>query len=120
MKDMNDLQIENYDAKEVETKKQSLLKRSTAAGSAIVLSLSLFNLAGCVPITPPIIAGGAGAWFQSCPEDECECIKCECTDADCPPIIVGGSGAWYHSHTVNEDENMNKDESANDDSTEDK
>ena len=110
---MNDLQIENYDAKEVETKKQSLVKRAAAAGGAIVLSLSLFNLTGCSP-PPPIIAGGAGAWFHSCPEDECECAECMCTDADCPPIVVGGAGAWYHSHTVNEDE------SANDESTEDK
>ena len=75
---MNDLQIENYDAKEVEVKKQSLIKRA-AAGGAIVLSLSLFNLTGCIPI----VAGGAGSWYHSCTEGECECTDCECTDDEC-------------------------------------
>ncbi|MCL2412022.1 MAG: hypothetical protein FWC97_10315 [Treponema sp.] len=77
MKDMNDLQVENYDAKEVGTKKQSLVKRAATAGGAIVL---LFNLTGC-PF--PIVAGGAGAWFHSCAVDECECDECECTDDEC-------------------------------------
>ncbi|MDR2966162.1 MAG: hypothetical protein LBU88_10365 [Treponema sp.] len=76
---MNDLHVESYDAKEVEDKKQSLIKLATVAGGAIVLSLSLFNLTGC----PPIVAGGAGAWYHSCTEDECECTECECTDDDC-------------------------------------
>ncbi|MCL2805997.1 MAG: hypothetical protein FWD26_08675 [Treponema sp.] len=76
---MKDLQIENYDAKEVETKKQSLVKRAAAAGGAVVLSLSLFNLSGCIPI----VAGGAGSWYHSCSVDECECEDCECTDDEC-------------------------------------
>ena len=83
MKDMNDLHVESYDANEVETKKQSLVKRATTAGGAIVLSLSLFNLTGCAYVEPPIVVGGAGAWFHSCPEDECECTDCECTDGEC-------------------------------------
>ena len=79
MKDMIDLHVERYDAKEVETKKQSLVKRAATASGAIVLSLSLFNLTGCIPI----VAGGAGAWFHSCNVDECECTDCECTDDEC-------------------------------------
>jgi len=77
---MNDLHIESYDAKEVETKKQSLVKSAAAAGGAIVLSLSLFNLTGCIPI----VAGGAGSWYHSCcTADECECTECECTNDEC-------------------------------------
>jgi len=73
---MKDLHVESYDANEVEIKKQSLVKRAAAAGCAIILSLSLFNLTGC-PKDPP--------------EDEEE-----------PPIVAGGAGAWYHSRTVDE------------------
>ena len=79
---MKDLHVESYDANEVETKKQSLVKRAAAAGGAVVLSLSLFNLTGCPP-RPPIDVGGAGAWFHSCPVDDCECAECECTDDEC-------------------------------------
>jgi hypothetical protein len=75
---MNDMNVESYDIKEAETKKKSLVKRAATASSAIVLSLSLFNCTGC----PPLVMGGAGAWFHSC-VDECECIECECTDNDC-------------------------------------
>ena len=77
---MKDLQVENYDVNEVETKKQSLVKRAAAAGGTIVLSLGLLNVSGC---PPPIVAGGAGAWFHSCPVDDCECAECECTDDEC-------------------------------------
>jgi len=73
---MNDLLVENYDAKEVETKKQSLVKRAAAAGGAIVLS---FSLTGC----PPLVLGGAGAWYHSCTVNECECTECECTNDEC-------------------------------------
>jgi len=45
--DMNDLRVESYDAKEVAYKKQSISKRMTVAGSAIVLTLGLFSLTGC-------------------------------------------------------------------------
>jgi len=76
---MKDLNIERYDEKEVETKKQLLIKRAEAAGGAIVLSLSLFSLAGCV-------LGGAGAWYHSCTVDECECTECECTDDECAEV----------------------------------
>ena len=100
---MDDLNVAHYDEKEVETKKQSLIKRAAVAGGAVVLSLSLFNLNGC-SFDPPIIAGGAGAWFHSCPEDECECTECECTNDECAPIVAGGAGAWYHSYTVDESE----------------
>jgi hypothetical protein len=80
---MNDLHIESYDAKELEAKKHLLAKRAAAAGGAIALSLSLFALTAC----PPIIAGGAGAWFHSCTVDECECIdECECPDNDCAEV----------------------------------
>jgi len=64
---MNDLHVESYDAKEVEIKKQSLAKRLAVAGSVIVISVGLFN--SC---------GGAGAWFNSCTVDECECTNVEC------------------------------------------
>jgi len=80
MKDMNDLYVESYDAKEVETKKQSLVKSAATAGGAIALSLSLFNLTGCIPI----VAGGAGSWYHSCcAADECKCTECECTNDEC-------------------------------------
>ena len=67
---MNDLRVENYGEKDVETKKQSIKKRAAAAGGAIVLTLGLFSLMGCDPEheperTPP---GGNGAWFCSYPE----------------------------------------------------
>jgi len=72
---MKDMQVESYDVKEVETKKQSLVNRAATAGGAIVL---LFNLTGCIPIA----AGGAGSWYHSCTE-ECECTECECTNYNC-------------------------------------
>jgi len=78
MKDMNDLHVESYDVNEVEIKKQSLVKRATAAGCAVILSLSLFNLTGCPQV--------------SSEED----------DEDEPPIVAGGAGAWYYSRTVDE------------------
>jgi len=77
---MDDLHVTHYDAKEVDTKKQSLVKRATAAGGAIVLSLSLFNLTGCLS------AGGGGAWFNSCTADECECTVCECANDECTEV----------------------------------
>ena len=80
---MNDLHVESYDAKEVEAKKQSLVKRAGVAGGAIALSLSLFNLTGC---TPPIVSGGAGAWFCSCTVDECKCTNRECTNDECKEV----------------------------------
>ena len=101
MKDMKDLQVENYDAKEVETKKMSLVKSAAAAGGAVVLSLSLFNLTGC---PPPIVAGGAGSWFHSCSVDECECADCKCTTDECRPIEAGGAGSWFHSYAVDDSE----------------
>ena len=69
---MNDLHVAHYDEKEVEAKKQSLIKRLAVAGSVIVISMGLFN--SC---------GGAGAWFISCAVEECECTECECTNNDC-------------------------------------
>jgi hypothetical protein len=65
---MNELRVEKYDAKEVAAKKSSIIKR--VAGSAIVVTLSLFSLTGCPDPDPPIVAGGAGAWFHSYPDDE--------------------------------------------------
>ena len=72
MANMNDLSVESYDANEVGAKKQSIAKRVAAAGSAVVLTLSLFSLAGCNsnPEPDPLPLGGAGAWFCSYPEDE--------------------------------------------------
>ena len=68
---MNDLRVENYDKKEVKAKKQSIAKRVTAVGGVAVLSLmGLFKLTGCPAPDPPIVVGGAGAWFYSYPEDE--------------------------------------------------
>jgi len=71
---MNDLRVESYGEKEVAVKKQSILKRVAAVGGAVVLTLGLFGLAGCVDDEerhdPPIVAGGAGAWFHSYPEYE--------------------------------------------------
>ena len=63
----------SYDEKEVETKKQSIIKRTAAAGGAIVLALGLFNFASC----DPLVMGGAGSWYHSCTEDE------ECTEDKC-------------------------------------
>ena len=69
---MNDLRAESYDANEVESKKRSIAKRAAVAGGTIALTLGLFSLAGCdrPESEPPIINGGAGAWFYSYPEDE--------------------------------------------------
>ena len=101
MENMKDLLVECYDSKEVETKKQSLIKRTGTAGGAIVIALGLFNLTGCAPFigNPPIIMGGAGSWFHSCSVDECECTDCECTEDECSPIDVGGAGTLDESES---------------------
>ena len=86
MKDIHDIHIEHYDAKEVETKKESLVKRAASAGGAVVVSLSLFGSASCFGEScSPIVAGGAGSWYHSSPSpvDECECEDCECDDCEC-------------------------------------
>ena len=41
---MDDLHVENYDEKEVTSKKRSVSKRVAVAGSAVVLTLGLFGL----------------------------------------------------------------------------
>jgi hypothetical protein len=43
---MKDLRVESYNANEVANKRQTITKRAAAAGSAAVLALGLFNLAG--------------------------------------------------------------------------
>ena len=68
---MNDLRVESYDANEVGVKKQSIAKRIVGAGSAIALTLGLFGLVGCNSDPDPLPLGGAGAWYCSCPEDDC-------------------------------------------------
>ena len=67
---MDDLRVENYDAKEVDAKKQSISRRVAVASSAVAFTLGLFSLVGCEPPSPhvqdpPIVAGGAGSWFHS-------------------------------------------------------
>ena len=76
---MDDLRVENYDAKEVAAKKRSILKRVVVAGGAIVLTLGLFSLASCVGREErveeqiyqveerelPPMPGGSGSWFVS-------------------------------------------------------
>ena len=65
---MDDLRVENYDENEVGAKKRSISKRVAVAGGAVALTLGLFSLTGCP--APPMVAGGAGAWFHSYAEDE--------------------------------------------------
>ena len=79
MKNNHDLKVESYDENEVEAKKQSIAKRVSAAGSAAVLTLGLFNFASC----EPLVNGGAGAWYHSCTEGDCECTECECKRDEC-------------------------------------
>jgi len=43
---MKDLRVERYNADEVAAKKRQISKRATAAGSAALLTLGLFNLVG--------------------------------------------------------------------------
>ena len=69
---MDDLRVESYDANDVGAKKRSLSRRVAVVGGAVALTLSLFSLTGCPAPKPdpPIVAGGAGAWFHSYAEDE--------------------------------------------------
>ena len=75
---MDDLRVENYGAEEVSAKKRSISKRVAVAGGAVVLTLALFSLTGCVEdeeriegepywveerMPPP--PGGSGSWFIS-------------------------------------------------------
>jgi len=64
---MDDLRVENYGEKEVATKKRSISKRVVVTGSAIVLTLGLFSLTGCVEDDEnyPMPVGGAGSWYVS-------------------------------------------------------
>ena len=79
---MDDLRVENYGKKDVEAKKNTLLKSVAVSSSVVALTLGLFGLTGCTdddrrtgepppPIenTPPPVVGGAGAWFVSDLED---------------------------------------------------
>jgi len=77
---MDDLSVENYDAKEVSIKREKILKRIIFTGSVIGVVLSLFGLAvlghspGSSRSAPPHqvaisdmnrLPGGGGAWFFS-------------------------------------------------------
>lgn len=78
---MDDLRVESYDAEKVVAQKQSILKRATMAGGAVVLTLGLFSLSGCVDDRErgeeqtthieereeqfPYVVGGSGSWFIS-------------------------------------------------------
>ena len=77
---MDDLRVENYEAKEVSRKEQKILKRVAFTGSVIGVVLSLFGLAVLGRSTAPSrdrpphqveigvmnrLPGGGGAWFFS-------------------------------------------------------
>ena len=62
--------MENYDEKEVEAKKQAILKRvavTGCAGCATGLVLALFGLA--LLFAPMVAVGGSGSWFISTLEE---------------------------------------------------
>ena len=63
---MNDLQVECYDTKEVEAKKQSIKKRLAITGTVIAISTGLF-----------FSCGGNGGWYCSftipCGNPSCYC-----------------------------------------------
>ena len=92
---MDDLRVENYDAKEVEAKKQSISRRVAVASSAVAFTLGLFSLVGCEPPQdPPIVAGGAGAWFHSyCEYDE-----------------YAEEDTWFYSNTDNEPDDQSEEQ----------
>ena len=75
---MDDLRVENYDEKEVVTKKRSILKRAAVVGGVIVTVLGLFGLVSCINNENrterstsqgierhPPAPGGSGSWFVS-------------------------------------------------------
>jgi len=69
---MDDLRVENYDAKEVESKKRSILKRvamvMAVTGGAAVIGLVL-GLFGLILVAGMMFGGGSvggsGSWFFS-------------------------------------------------------
>jgi len=68
---MDDLRVESYDPKEVEAKKQSILKRvamvmAVAGGAAVIgLVLGLFGLILVAGTMFGGYVGGSGSWFVS-------------------------------------------------------
>jgi len=96
---MNDLCVESYDAKEVADKKQSMSKRMTVAGSAIVLTLGLFSLVGC---DDNYIERGEEKTSQVEEQDYLvEPYEILPTPTPTPfapaPLTLGGSGSWFVS-----------------------
>ena len=71
LKKKNELQVERYDAAEVEAKKKKILKR-IAIGIGVAALLGYFGLCRTTPSTKTTIepmiqfmTGGNGAWFNS-------------------------------------------------------
>jgi len=85
---MNDLRVEVYGANEVAAKKQSMSKRVAMVSGAVVLTLGLFGLVGCVEEQSPSDEEPYPIVDEQVPPDE------EFYDF---PLILGGSGSWFVS-----------------------
>jgi hypothetical protein len=100
---VKDLRVETYSAEETAAKKHSIKKRAAAAGGAVVLTLGLFGLSGCVEEIPTP-AGGAGAWYSGGIEPTPSPYEPSPEPSPEPSyFIVGGAGAWYSSDLEDDD-----------------
>jgi len=105
---MDDLRVESYGDEEVAAKQRSISKRVVAAGSAVVLTLGLFGLVGCVDVRER--AGNQTSQVEKhtpqdeehvqqdekhTPQDEEHTSHDE--EQQEPPQVVGGSGSWFVS-----------------------
>jgi len=79
---MDDLRVETYGANEVAAKKQSISRRVALVGGAVVLTLGLFSLTGCVNDEEYV---------------EEQTYQVEEQDLQDLRIPLGGSGSWYIS-----------------------
>ena len=97
---MNDLRVESYGANEVAVKKQSISKRVAVASGAVVLTLGLFGLVGCVDEQIPPVEEPPPIVEEQVPPVEDPPIIVE---DPAPPVedpyfyINGGSGSWFVS-----------------------
>ena len=97
---MNDLRVESYSSNEVAAKKQSISKRVVAVGSAIVLTLGLFSLAGCVDDEERVEEQTSQVEEQtSQAEERTPLIErlIPRPPPPPPPPTPGGSGSWFVS-----------------------
>ena len=102
---MDDLRVESYDASEAAAKKRSISKRVAVVGGAVVLTLGLFGLVGCVDDEERVEeqayqveeqtsqTEGRASWLERLRER----LRTEPPEPPEPPPVVGGSGSWFVS-----------------------